>query len=238
MTGILASVNSLDEALLVLNTSVDIIDLKQPEHGALGALPIHTVKNIVQTINHRKLVSATIGDLPMQAEVVFKAVSTMAETGVDYIKIGFFPGGKKQETITKLAKINARGHQLIAVLFADKQADFSLIKSLKTAGFSGVMLDTMDKSNGSLSQIMTLSNIKNFVLTCKKYHLVCGLAGSLNIQDIPELLQLEVDYLGFRGALCKGQNRTAQLNMDAIDSILNYFEKPEITSLVSTPSSA
>ncbi|MGZ8193906.1 MAG: (5-formylfuran-3-yl)methyl phosphate synthase, partial [Methylobacter sp.] len=38
MTGMLASVNSVAEALLVLGANVDIIDLKQPAFGALGAL--------------------------------------------------------------------------------------------------------------------------------------------------------------------------------------------------------
>ena len=38
MTGMLASVNSVAESLLVLSAGVDIIDLKQPALGALGAL--------------------------------------------------------------------------------------------------------------------------------------------------------------------------------------------------------
>ncbi|MCK5188991.1 MAG: hypothetical protein KAR12_02925, partial [Methylococcales bacterium] len=53
--------------------------------------------------------------------------------------------------------------------------------------------------------------------------LLCGLAGSLKVDDIPELLDLEVDYLGFRGALCEKSKRTAHLNKNAINSILGYF---------------
>jgi uncharacterized protein (UPF0264 family) len=83
MTGMLASVNSLAEALLVLNAEVDIIDLKQPEQGALGALEVADVKKIVAEIAGRCPVSATIGDLPMQPELVFNAVKAMSETGVD-----------------------------------------------------------------------------------------------------------------------------------------------------------
>ncbi|MDD1632684.1 MAG: (5-formylfuran-3-yl)methyl phosphate synthase, partial [Methylococcaceae bacterium] len=89
MTGMLASVNSLAEALLALSADVDIIDLKQPALGALGALDIDTVKQIVAGIYGRCPVSATIGDMPMQPDPVFNAVKAMAETGVDYIKIGF-----------------------------------------------------------------------------------------------------------------------------------------------------
>lgn len=223
MTGMLASVNSLDEALLILQSSADIIDLKNPEQGALGALPIDTVSTIVKAINQKKRVSATVGDLPMQAELIFNAVSAMATTGVDYIKIGFFPDGDWLACISKLAEITQKNHQLIAVLFADTQPDTTIIKALSDAGFSGVMLDTMDKSSGSLTQVMSDSEIKDFIHTTKKYKLLCGLAGSLKGKDIPELIILGADYLGFRGALCHQLNRVSQLDEVAVQSIQNYF---------------
>ena len=46
MTGMLASVNTIDEALWVLNAGVDIIDLKEPANGALGALEPETITTI------------------------------------------------------------------------------------------------------------------------------------------------------------------------------------------------
>ena len=224
MTGMLASVNSLAETRLILNTSVDIIDLKQPAQGALGALSAELVRQIVEEVKHKKPVSATVGDLPMQPELIKNAVSAMADTGVNYIKIGFFPGGDWPGTLSELHQLTQKGHQLIAVLFADTQPDISIIKSLKNTGFTGVMLDTMDKSKGSLPQVMSTSAIHDFVSTSKDADLLCGLAGSLKKENIPELLNLNVDYLGFRGALCEQHNRTAKLNTDAINSILTHFE--------------
>ncbi len=223
MTGVLASVKNLEEVRLVLTTKVDIIDLKQPEQGALGALPIEVVKTIVSEINHKKPVSATVGDLPMQAELVFNAVKTMSETGVDYIKIGFFPDGDWQKTLAKLAELTQQ-HKLIAVLFADTAPDLSTIKSLKQAGFVGVMLDTMNKANGSLTQLMTIAEIKSFVATAKSANLLCGLAGSLKQTDSTQLKKLGADYLGFRGALCKNHNRTAELDINLIHSILSQIK--------------
>ncbi|MEY3882142.1 MAG: hypothetical protein RIQ94_2938 [Pseudomonadota bacterium] len=89
MTGMLASVNSLAEALLVLNAEVDIIDLKQPEQGALGALEVADVKKIVAEIAGRCPVSATIGDLPMQPELVFNAVKAKEISGINRTKSCF-----------------------------------------------------------------------------------------------------------------------------------------------------
>jgi len=223
MTGMLASVNSLEEAKLILNTKIDIIDLKQPEQGALGALSTQIVQSIVEEINQQKPISATVGDLPMQADIIFNAVNAMADTGVDYIKIGFFPGGDWQGTIAKLTEISQKGHKLIAVLFADTQPDISTVQALKQAEFHGVMLDTMDKTNGSLSQVMDNAVITQFVEQAKAAGLLCGLAGSLKQQDISGLLKLDADYLGFRGALCQKNIRTSQLDIDSIHSILKYF---------------
>jgi uncharacterized protein (UPF0264 family) len=224
MTGMLASVNSCAEALLVLEAGVDIIDLKQPALGALGALDTDTVKHIVADIAGRCPVSATIGDLPMQPETVFNAVNAMAQTGVDYIKIGFFPGDDWQGTVAKLAGLAAQNRALIAVLFADTQPDFTIIPILKKAGFTGVMLDTMDKQQGSLTQVMAKSAIEDFALQAKTHKLLCGLAGSLRLDDIAALLSHQPDYLGFRGALCVRHNRSGQLDKQAIVRIKQMIE--------------
>jgi uncharacterized protein (UPF0264 family) len=216
MTGMLASVNSLEEALLVLSADVDIIDLKQPALGALGALNTDTVKQIAVGIDGRCLVSATIGDLPMQPDPVFNAVKAMTETGVDYIKIGFFPGGDWQGTVMKLSALTRQNIALIAVLFADTQPDPAIMSILKDAGFTGVMLDTMNKQKGSLTELVAKMEIAQFVGQAKGRQLLCGLAGSLKIADIPDLMPYKADYLGFRGALCQHHNRAGQLNKQAV----------------------
>jgi uncharacterized protein (UPF0264 family) len=223
MTKMLASVNSVEEALLVLNAGVDIIDLKQPAQGALGALDTDTVRDIVKVVAGRCPVSATVGDLVMQPKLVFNAVQQMATTGVNYIKIGFFPNGDSSATIEKLAELTKQ-HALIAVLFADTQPDFAIIHTLKQAGFAGVMLDTMDKQQGSLTQVMSQTELNQFVELSKTDRLVCGLAGSLRLADILVLLYYQVDYLGFRGALCEQHQRTAQLSSEAIVRIKHAIQ--------------
>ena len=226
MSGMLASVNSLEEALIALQADVDIIDLKQPALGALGALDTQQVAAIVTALAQRKPISATVGDLPMQADLIFNAVKQMADTGVDYIKIGFFPNQDWHEVIVKLQSLTQQSLKLIAVLFADQQADFKTIEQLSLAGFTGVMLDTMDKSNGSLTQVMSLAVIQDFVKIAKQQQLLCGLAGSLRVADIPLLLPLEADYLGFRGAICTDHQRTAGLDPFAMQEIQNMLSLP------------
>lgn len=216
MTRLLASVNSLAEAKLVYREGADIIDLKQPAAGALGALPPDTVAEIRAWCAGRVPVSATVGDLPMQPALIFDAVRAMAATGVDYVKIGFFPGGDWHQVAHKLAELAQTQSALIGVLFGDTHPDPAFAETLRQAGFAGVMMDTMDKSRGSLTDILEGGAIERFVDEAKTHGLLCGLAGSLRLEDVPSLLRYRPDYLGFRGALCVRRTRTAELDGAAV----------------------
>ncbi|MBS3964407.1 MAG: (5-formylfuran-3-yl)methyl phosphate synthase [Methylomonas sp.] len=218
MTAMLASVNCIAEALAVETLGVDVIDLKQPAQGALGALDVGDVRNIVAALRPDTVVSATIGDMPMQPDIICDAVTRMAATGIAYVKIGVFPGGDWPATLSRLAAI-AQTQALIAVLFADAEPDFAIIADLRKAGFRGVMLDTMNKVAGSLTQIAGLDWLTEFVGQAQTQGLLTGLAGSLRIDDIARLLPLKPDYLGFRGALCQHHERTATIDPDQVRRI-------------------
>lgn len=220
MTGMLASVAGLAEALQVREIGVDIIDLKDPAQGALGALPVVEVDRIVGRLDSGLPVSATVGDLPMDVDVVLPAVEAMAATGVDYVKIGFFPGGDWGGVIRGLSPLAGRGIRLVAVLFGDESPELDWVGEFAAAGFVGAMLDTRDKSKGSLRQACTDDLLRAFVSETRGRGLLCGLAGSLRGPDIAPLLALKPDYLGFRGALCGG-NRTDALDPESVLTISN-----------------
>ena len=73
MTLLLASVTGPDEAALMLAHGADIIDLKDPSNGALGALAPDVVRATVAAIHGRRPVSAVTGNLPMEPEVIVAA---------------------------------------------------------------------------------------------------------------------------------------------------------------------
>ncbi len=212
MTRVLASVTSVIEASLALDGGADIIDLKNPRQGALGALPIQTIQAIVAFVAGRVPVSATIGDLPMHAATVAERVRETADTGVDIVKIGLFGQTGHQDCIAAVAPLAARGIGVVAVLFADGQPDFGLLPSMAQAGFMGAMLDTADKKSGRLTDCLSEAMLGNFVQTGRRLGLLTGLAGSLRLQDLDVLVPMAPDYLGFRGALCHGGDRNAEFD--------------------------
>ncbi|MDD2767135.1 MAG: (5-formylfuran-3-yl)methyl phosphate synthase [Methylococcus sp.] len=219
MTGMLASVRNSAEARIALEAGVDIVDIKAPEYGSLGALPVEEVGRIVAAAGGTAPVSATIGDLPLDPDPVCRAVLAMAATGVDYVKIGMFRGGDWGSTLATLSHLAGRDIRLVAVLFADNLPDFEWIARLKKSGFAGAMLDTQDKTSGPLTEILDRPVLERFVGETREQGLMCGLAGSLRSADIPELLALQPDYLGFRGALCQASRRTAEIDPAALAEV-------------------
>jgi len=213
MTKFLASVKNKTEADMVYAAGVDIIDLKDPAKGALGALPIAKIKTIASKMKTRSIISTTIGDLPSDPGIVLPAVEAKIKTGVDIVKIGFFPGN--QHSLANALAMLARKQKLVAVLFADQNPDFRLLKTLSNSHFYGIMLDTARKDNRGLLAHLSTSKLKAFIKSGHQLSLECGLAGQLKLEDIPILLPLKPDYLGFRSALCKAK-RDGQLSIDAI----------------------
>ncbi len=227
MTAFLASVTSVDEARIALECGADIIDLKNPRFGALGALPLATVRDIVRFVDGRKPVSATIGDLPMQPSLLLDAAGEMAGTGVDIVKVGFFEPpvelGQHEACVQALGRL-AQNIRLVAVLFADLKFK-PAIKDFAAAGFHGVMLDTATKNGLSLGDLYTPEQLHDFVRQAHEYSLLAGLAGALKSHDIPEMAMHKPDYLGFRGALCENATRTLAINRSKMEHLYQLLRE-------------
>jgi (5-formylfuran-3-yl)methyl phosphate synthase len=70
---------------------------------------------------------------------------------------------------------------------------------------------------------MQLFNLIKFILLASEQKLLCGLAGSLCIDDIEELNYLKPDYLGFRGALCEGRVREKIISAKMLNLLQNVL---------------
>ena len=227
MTGFLASVRSADEAIIAMENGVDIIDLKEPEQGALGAVPFKVMREVVGKINGERLVSATVGDLPCEPLRVADMVRRVAETGVDLVKVGLFDPTSEnlEDLLWAISQQSTKG--IIIVVFADKYPGDQIIDAVADAGLAGIMLDTADKSSGSLREVMNDIQINQFISKAKKHNLITGLAGSLSKVDIAPLMQQKADYLGFRGALCSDNDRNSELDQTLLNEIGKLIKAQE-----------
>jgi dihydroneopterin aldolase len=234
MTKMLASVTGVAEAEIAISGGADIIDLKDPQAGALGAVAIETIRQTVSSVAGRRATSAVCGDLPMEPETIRAKAEEIAATGVDFVKVGFFPSGNIAACSAALAPLAART-KLIAVMFADLAPDFEFLPVFAKDGFQGAMVDTAHKTKGRLLDHLPPERIPVFVGRARSHGLTVGLSGSLEVPDIPRLLPFAPDFLGFRGALCDQSERTASVSAEAIAEIRELI--PAETEAGGKPSS-
>jgi len=207
---LLVSVRSVDEALCAADAGVDLIDLKEPAAGALGGLPITTVRAVVAALRERGgtgLVSATIGDVPMSAQaLVLERVHAVAACGVDYVKVGIACDAAAPAVLRALA---ASGWLVVPVFIADQGLDAALVAQAAGLGFPALMVDTADKRAGSLFDVIEQAPLRRFMATARAAGALAGLAGSLQRRDLPMLRALAPDFAGFRSAVCAGDRAGA-----------------------------
>jgi FolB domain-containing protein len=233
MTKMLGSVIGVDEARIALAGGVDIVDLKDPNAGALGAVAVDVISETVEFIAGRVSVSAVCGDLPMEPETIRAKAEEIAATGVDYVKVGFFPSPGAARCAEALSEV-ARRTKVIGVLFADLEPDFDLLEIFARHGFHGALVDTAGKGRGRLLDHFPPERIPSFVSRCRSLGMAAGLSGSLEAPDIPRLLPFGPDLLGFRGALCQGSDRTAAIDPDAVSRIRSLIPEEGATGKAST----
>lgn len=207
---LLVSVRNEAEALLAAQGGADFIDLKEPRAGALGGLPVSTIRGIVQCLRGSGIalpISATIGDLPMHETARIAAgVQAVGDCGVDYVKVGIEPVPQARTVLDLLGRSR---FAIVPVFIADHGLDFDLVAHACRLGFPGVMADTADKRVGSLFDCVPVSSLQRFIDTVRHAGKLVGLAGALRTPHLAMLAELAPEFAGFRSAVCVGDRGSA-----------------------------
>ena len=217
---LLVSVRSVDEALLAADGGADFIDLKEPSAGALGGLPVDTIRAIVAALRERGIglpVSATIGDLAMrEVDLILARVAAVGACGVDYVKVGITRDAGASAVLAALA---ACPQNVVPVFIADSGIDMARVDQACTLCFPAVMADTAKKLAGSLFDRVPLSDLQRFVAHVRQAGALVGLAGALRLHHVPALQGLAPDFAGFRTAVC-GVDRSAALDPNRLRGLV------------------
>jgi uncharacterized protein (UPF0264 family) len=216
---LLVSVRSVAEACLAADGGADFIDLKEPLAGALGGLPVATIRAIVAALREHGSglpISATIGDLPMHdVPAILARVAEVGDCGVDYVKVGIVRGDGAAAVLDALA---ACEHTVVPVFIADQGLDASLTGQACALRFPALMADTADKQAGCLFDAVPLQDLRRFVAQVRSAGALVGLAGALRLHHVPALLELAPDFAGFRTAVC-GTDRSAALEPERLRAL-------------------
>lgn len=224
---LLISVLHEDEVAAAVAGGADIIDVKNPREGSLGASFPHVIRRVRELTPDALPVSAAIGDAPNLPGTAALAAAGAAACGVQYVKVGVLGprNGADAEALLRAVCRAAREADPRVLIMATAYADAGRIGSLppeelprvaRAAGAHGCMIDTAAKDGRTLFGELDEETLARFVRDGRTAGLITALAGSLAMDDAPRLRELAPDIVGFRGAACGDGRRDGRLDVAAV----------------------
>jgi (5-formylfuran-3-yl)methyl phosphate synthase len=219
---LLVSPSTLEEAARSL--AADIIDVKRPAEGSLGANFPWVIRAIRDLTD--KPVSAAIGDFDFRPGGAALAAYGAACAGADYIKVGLlFDGEERARELIRAVVRGVKGEfpskAVVIAAYAD-HARLSTISPMVMAplaaecGADVAMIDTGIKDGKRLFDYLDEETLAEFTAGNRQLGLETALAGSLRFDDIPLLKRINPEIIGVRGMVCGG-NRSSTIRADLVE---------------------
>lgn len=214
MTKLLVSVRDAAEAEIALAGGADLIDVKEPTRGPLGAADAATIRSIADQIAGRVLLSAALGEL-----VAGNRLDPSLAGQVRYAKFGMAGCGRLPDWTRRWqAALGALPREVVpvAVVYADWPAAAApqpreVMARAAGLGCGAVLIDTFDKAAGPLDRHVALAELARWLAAVREAGLVSVVAGGLGETQLQRILPLGPDYVGVRKAGCIG-DRTGRLD--------------------------
>ena len=211
---LLVSPRDIEEARLSL--AADIVDVKRPAEGSLGANFPWVVRSIKEFST--KPVSAAIGDFDFRPGGAAMAAYGAACAGADYVKVGLmFDGAAKAreliEAVVRAVKDEFPEKKVVIACYSDYTrlgsiSPFSMSPLAAEAGADVAMVDTGIKDGKSTFEFMDEEALVEFCTMNRDHGMMTALAGSLCFDDMPALKRIDPDIIGVRGMVCGGDRNT------------------------------
>jgi uncharacterized protein (UPF0264 family) len=227
------------EAVEAIAGGANIIDVKNPKEGALGANFPWIIKRIRQITPKNIEVSCTLGDVPNLPGAISLAALGAATTGVDYIKAGLYGLKTKEEavylmqSVTKAVRDYNSSIKVVAAGYADARRVGSvnpmLIPDIAHEAEADIaMIDTAIKDGKNLFAFLTINQLRNFVNAAHDHGLEAALAGSLRKEDLPTVYALGADVVGLRGAACTHGDRVdGRITRETVRELVEVVRRAE-----------
>ena len=220
---LLVSVMSAEEARRALAGGADIIDVKDPGEGALGAPSPRILSEVVREIGAAAPVSVALGDLPNLPHTAALAARGAALSGAEYVKVGL-RGVRELEAAVALMRAVADAVEpqtaVIAAAYADANAldppalaPTWLPELVDRAGISGALVDTFVKDGRGLYGRLSDSELSDLIARTHRAGAIFAVAGQLTRG---QLRRVPADVVGVRSAVCHGGDRSAELDAELV----------------------
>jgi uncharacterized protein (UPF0264 family) len=120
--------------------------------------------------------------------------------------------------------------QPVAVGYADWQAagapdPWEICEFSHAAGWRFFLLDTWDKTKGTLLDHWALGKVRRLVAACRSAGLRVALAGSLGASQIRQLQVVDPDWFAVRGSVCVRGRRTGMVSAEAVRRLVSLLSR-------------
>lgn len=207
--------------------AADIIDIKNPLEGSLGANFPWVIRAVRQMT--RKPLSAAIGDVPFRPGNTALAALGAASAGADYIKVGLMFNGREDamtliKSMVKAVKETFPEKFIVIAGYADHArldtiSPLLLPQMVADSGGDVAMIDTGIKDGKGLFSFMGERALREFVAKSRTLGIKTALAGSLQFSDLETLRRINPDIIGVRGMVCGGDRNTT-IREDLVEKAL------------------
>ncbi len=238
----LVSAKDFSEVQTIIQGEADIIDLKNPEEGSLGAGDPELILKTCELLKNDENmeVSAAIGDVPHLPGIIALAAVGTAMLGANYVKVGLYGSKTPAEALDLMTRVvnSIKGLGLHSKVVAAGYADASRVGAVlpmeipEIAHLSGAdvaMLDTAVKDGKRLFHFLRSEDLTKFTDLAHDYGLDVALAGSLRLEDIPVLSQIGADIIGVRGIICeKGDRQKGNVTKALVQNLVRAVKNPNL----------
>jgi uncharacterized protein (UPF0264 family) len=220
---LLVSVVSAAEARLALAGGADIIDVKDPLEGALGAPAPSVLTEVVRAVGSAAPVSVALGDMPDLPHTAALAARGAALIGADYVKVGLRGVHTLDRAVAVMSAVKAAvGNEthVIAAAYADADAldppalaPAWLPELVQRTGIAGALVDTCVKDGRGLYGWLTESELIELIARTRTAGASFAVAGQL-IRE--HLCRVDADIVGVRSAVCRDGDRRGELDPELV----------------------
>jgi uncharacterized protein (UPF0264 family) len=220
---LLVSVVSAVEARRALAGGADIVDVKDPGEGALGAPAPSVVSGVARAVGTAAPVSVALGDLPDLPHTAALAARGAALSGAAYVKVGLRGVRDLDRAVAMMsAVLDAVGDRVavIAAAYADAAvldppalAPEWLPALVQQTGIAGALVDTFAKDGRGLYAWLSDGELSELIARTREAGGSFGVAGQLRRG---QLRRVAADIVGVRSAVCQGGERTAELDTELV----------------------
>ncbi|MCD4703150.1 MAG: (5-formylfuran-3-yl)methyl phosphate synthase [Methanosarcinaceae archaeon] len=224
---LLVSPINTEEAVSALNGGADIIDVKNPKEGSLGANFPWVIKGVRDAVEAKRPISAALGDFNYKPGTASLAAYGAASAGADYVKIGLYDIQTEDQALEMLTGIVEAVKDMDVKVVACGYSDYERINSLDPrllpaigaeAGVDLVMMDTGVKDGRSTFEFMSEAELTDFVNDAHGRGLETAIAGTIKFDDIPALKRIQPGIIGVRGIVCGG-DRSTTIKQDLVEKL-------------------